>query len=203
MILPPSGNGKVGRSQGVFYSIILLMDSIKEKHHLFHSFCLRPRLKFDGQNNTEEIVLVLRAHPITQIYWIINGFILAVTLFLLNFLLIKILDSYQIFFFNLFGLVITFSYIWFNFLGWFFNVGIVTNERVIDIDFHNVLYKEVTIAMLGKIEDVTSKAGGFFSAVFDYGNVFVQTAGTEANIEFMQIPKPSQVAKIINQQLSK
>ena len=79
----------------------------------------------------------------------------------------------------------------------------VTDERIIDIDFHSVLYKEVTIAMLKKIEDVTSKAGGFFSSLFDYGNVFVQTAGTEANIEFMNVPKPSQVAKIINQLLSK
>ena len=56
----------------------------------------------------------------------------------------------------------------------------------------------MTIAIAGKIEDVTSKTGGFLSSIFDYGNVFVQTAGTEANIEFVNIPKPSQVAQIIN-----
>jgi hypothetical protein len=54
------------------------------------------------------------------------------------------------------------------------------------------------MAVINKIEDVTSKSGGFFSSVFDYGNVFVQTAGTEANVEFMNIPKPSEVVKIIN-----
>lgn len=179
------------------------MDKIKESHHSFHAFCLRPRLKFDGQNDTEDIILVLRAHPITQVYWIVNGFILIITFLLLNLLLLNFLDYYQLFFFDVFGFAIILSYVWFNFLGWFFNVGMVTDERVIDIDFHSVLYKEVTIAMLKKIEDVTSKAGGFFSSLFDYGNVFIQTAGTEANIEFMNIPKPSQVAKIVNQLLSK
>jgi hypothetical protein len=69
---------------------------------------------------------------------------------------------------------------------------------VIDIDLHSILYKEVTMAVLGKIEDVTSKSGGFFSSIFNYGNVFVQTAGTEANVEFINIPRPSEVTKIIN-----
>lgn len=178
------------------------MDNIKESHRAFHSFCLRPKIRFDGQNKKEEVILILRAHPITQIYWVINGFILFTILILLNFILPTFLDYYRVLFFDIFGLMITFAYVWFNFLGWFFNVGMVTTERVIDIDFNNVIYKEVTIAMLRKIEDVTSKSGGFFSSIFDYGNVFVQTAGTEANIEFMEVPAPSQVAKIINQLLN-
>ena len=86
-----------------------------------------------------------------------------------------------------------------NFLSWYFNVGIGTNHRVIDIDFHSLLYKEVTIALLEKVEDVTSKTSGFFSAIFNYGNVFLQTAGTEANIEFMNIPRPALIVKIVNQ----
>jgi hypothetical protein len=106
-------------------------------------------------------------------------------------------------FFNLFAIGIVFGYFWFNLVGWFFNVGIVTNQRIIDIDLHSILYKEVTMAIIKKIEDVTSKSGGFFSSVFNYGNVFVQTAGTEANIEFMNIPKPSEAAKIINSLLQK
>lgn len=90
------------------------------------------------------------------------------------------------------------SYIWFNFISWYFNVGIITNERIIDVDFHAVIYKEVTETILPKVEDVTAKSGGFFSAIFNYGNVFVQTAGTEANIEFHNVPKPAEVTKIIN-----
>lgn len=175
------------------------MNKIKETHRTFHSFCLRPKIKFEGQNNQEEIILVLRSHPVTQIYWLINGTILLIILLLLNFIFPSFLNISQILFLNLFGLGIIFSYLWFNFLSWYFNVGIVTSERIVDIDFHSVLYKEVTITLINKVEDVTSKTGGFLSAVFDYGNIFVQTAGTEVNVEFLNIPKPALVAKIINQ----
>lgn len=174
------------------------MDKTKESHLVFHSFCLHPKINFDGQNDVEKVILTLRAHPFTQIWWTINSFILLVVVILLNFILPSFLNLKQILIFDLFGLAITGSYFWFNFLGWYFNVGIITDERVVDIDFNSVLYKEVTIALLDKVEDVTSKAGGFFSSVFDYGNVFVQTAGTEANIEFMLVPKPSMVVEIIN-----
>ena len=90
------------------------------------------------------------------------------------------------------------SYFWFVFLNWYFNVGIISNKRIVDVDFNVVLYKEVTYTLLSHIEDVTSKSGGFFESVFDYGNLFIQTAGTEVNTEFINIPHPSAAAKIID-----
>jgi len=177
------------------------MEKNKSYHQVLHSFCLNPSLRFDGQDSDEVPILVLRAHPITQLPWIVNGFFLLLFIFGLNIFLPSYLKPYQIIFINFFGLSFVFSYFYFNFLNWFFNVGIVTNKRVLDIDFYGLIYKETTIAMLNKIEDITAKVGGFFSSFFDYGNLFIQTAGTEANIEFMNIPKPQEVAKIINQLL--
>jgi hypothetical protein len=77
-------------------------------------------------------------------------------------------------------------------------VGLITNERIVDVDFYNVLYKEVTATRIEKIEDVTSKSGGFIESFFHYGDVFVQTAGNELNIEFLEVPSPSRVVRIIN-----
>lgn len=74
----------------------------------------------------------------------------------------------------------------------------VTNERIVDVDFHGTLYKEVSASSIGKIEDVTIKTGGFAASLFHYGNLFIQTAGTEGNIEFINIPNPTQAASIIN-----
>ena len=179
------------------------MNHHAESHKLFHSFCVSPSTKFEGQNDSEVVILRLRAHPITQLYWVVNTSVLALTVILLNFLVPNFLEINQIIFFNLFAVGIVFAYFWFNLIGWFFNVGIITNQRIIDIDLSSVLYKEVTTALLKKVEDVTSRSGGFFSAVFDYGNIFVQTAGTEANVEFINIPKPSEAVKIINELLSK
>jgi len=175
------------------------MEKNKESHQIFHSFCLNPVLRFDGQASDEYPILVLRAHPITWISWILNSIFFLILLLFLNLFLPRYLNFYQIVFFNFFAAALIFSYLYFNFFHWFFNVGLITNKRILDIDFYGLIYKEITIAMLDKVEDITAKVGGFFSSFFDYGDVFVQTAGTEENIEFINIPKPQEVAKIINQ----
>jgi hypothetical protein len=70
---------------------------------------------------------------------------------------------------------------------------------VVDIDFHAIIYKEITEARLDRIQDLTEKAGGFFESYLDYGNLFIQTAGGEQNIEFNNIPHPQTVVKIIHE----
>lgn len=175
------------------------MNTKSPSHFLLHTFCTRPDSRFETQHDDEEIALMVRAHPITQIFWIVNTLFLALLIILLNFILNQFLTPSQLTFFNCFSLVIIFSYVWFNFLGWFFNVGIVTNQRIIDIDFSGIIYKEVTETTLEKVEDVTAKSGGFLASLFNFGNIFIQTAGTEVNIEFIDVPKPAEVTKIINQ----
>ena len=124
-------------------------------------------------------------------------------MFIVNSVVINYLNYVQMLFLNVFAIVFILSYIWFNFLNWYFNVGIITNKRVVDIDFFNILYKEITVAQLDKVQDVTIKSGGFIEAFFDYGTIFIQTAGTEANVEFSDTPMPSQVVNLINKLLAK
>ncbi|OGK16229.1 hypothetical protein A2774_04565 [Candidatus Roizmanbacteria bacterium RIFCSPHIGHO2_01_FULL_39_12c] len=174
------------------------MPNFTPSHSTLHAFCVKPNYKFETQHVSEQVMLVLRAHPITQLPWIINSVFLLLVIFFLNFFYINFLTPTQIIFANLFGLSIIYSYILFNFLSWYFNVGIITNERIIDVDFHAVIYKEVTESQLSKVEDVTAKSGGFFASIFNYGHVFIQTAGTNVNIEFHNAPKPAEVTKIIN-----
>lgn len=113
------------------------------------------------------------------------------------------LSPAQLFIVNIFLFVFIISYVWFSFINWYFNVGIVTNKRIIDIDFSGILYKELTVARLDKIEDITIKSGGYFEAFFDYGIIFIQTAGMETNIEFHNVPRPSNSVKEINNLLGR
>lgn len=174
------------------------MDELKTSHKLFHSFCVRPATRFDTQGRDEEVLLVLRSHPITLLSYFINGFILFVILVFTNFFLPSFLSVGQILFINLFSITFIVNYLWLAILNWYFNVGIITNRGIVDIDFNVVLYKETTYTLISHIEDVTAKSGGFFESLFNYGNLFIQTAGTEVNTEFLNIPHPSAAAKIIN-----
>lgn len=169
-----------------------------QRHLLLHSFCLYPALRFETQSNDEEVVLVLRAHPITQIGWVFTSIIIFLLPFFFTPLSIQYLSSTQIFFINFFWYSFLFSFVFLNILNYLFNVGIVTNKRIIDVDFHQILYKEVTASSIAKIEDITVRSAGFIPSLFNFGNLFVQTAGEEQNIEFLNIPNPTEVASIIN-----
>ncbi|PIS15503.1 hypothetical protein COT62_03300 [Candidatus Roizmanbacteria bacterium CG09_land_8_20_14_0_10_41_9] len=174
------------------------MNTYKPSSSFFHSFVTMPKVRFETQGSGEEIILLLRAHPITQIYWLINAFFFSLVLVVFDLFVPSGIPLTVMIFLNLLGFALIFSYIWFNFLTWFFHVGLITTERIIDIDFTGILYKEITEAKLNKVEDITSKSTGYVSSVFNYGDVFIQTAGQEANIEFLKTPAPSQIVKIIN-----
>lgn len=171
---------------------------------MFSSYLERPiNYRFEGQDPNEKILLLLRAHPITNLSWLIP----AVLLFLWPFFIPKALQffnldlstipqSFEIIFLiinYLLVLTITFE----GFLYWYFNVYIVTDKNVIDVDFHSILFKNIDVAPLRNIEDTSSSMGGILNSIFHYGNVFIQTAGATKNIDFISVPRPHYVADFI------
>ncbi|MBI2611632.1 hypothetical protein HYW54_02680 [Candidatus Gottesmanbacteria bacterium] len=181
-----------------------------EKARLFSAFSFMPSdLRFQMQEPGETVVLLLRAHLITNIPWVVT----AILLLILPFFLIPLLTASDIFpvsippnyltFAILLWYMITFSFVLVEFLLWYFNVSLVTSERILDIDFHNILTKDIAETRISNVEDVDSQIGGFIRSLFDYGDVFVQTAGKHANFEFLAVPHPQRVVKIINQLVGK
>lgn len=159
---------------------------------------IRPAVRFQGQAVGEEIVLLLRAHPITQLVWVINSVVLFLLLGLMDRVVSIILNPNQLFFLNIFSIAFILSYIWSNFLVWFYNVGIVTNQRIVDIDFTSVLFQDVAAAKLEKLDEVRGTTSGFFGSIFNYGDVFVLTLSDDNDIEFLKVPAPNDVVLIIN-----
>src|SRR3989344_5153398 len=175
----------------------------KPFHNFSHSFLVRPEVHFETQQADETVILVVRKHLLTQLYWIINSFLLLIIGFLLSiFLFPQFMDVQHIFVFQLFLIFFTFSYVWLNFLLWYFTVGIVTNERILDLDFFNVLYKEFSATTIDHVSDITTKIGGFFRTFFNFGTVFIRTQGFEQNIEFIDVSQPAEVVEIINNLMS-
>ena len=41
--------------------------------------------------------------------------------------------------------------------------------------------------------------GGIFGLIFNYGDVVIQTAGTNPEIEFLKVPRPAQIAAVLHQ----
>lgn len=165
---------------------------------------------FENQEVGEKIILLLRAHIIT----LVPAILLILTLLLTPILVLAISSQLgfnldQFFPGSLFSLTVvswylfTAGYTFLRFLLWFFNVYLVTNERLVDFDFFGFLLKAVSETRLTKIQDVTSRIYGVIRTIFNFGDVFVQTAGTEREFEFHAIPRPDLVARIISEEIRK
>ncbi|MFZ5365850.1 MAG: hypothetical protein ACOZBZ_00975 [Patescibacteria group bacterium] len=155
-------------------------------------------VRFETQEEEEKIILLLRKHWITNVPWIILAIILlAAPLVLPYFPLLTFLPvRYQLMAVILWYLLVT-AFVFEQFLTWFFNVYIVTDERVVDVDFYNLVYKQITEAKIDRIQDITLRLGGVVRALFNFGDVLIQTAGAEPNLEFEAVPNPDQVVKIL------
>jgi hypothetical protein len=174
---------------------------IHRRGHVFSAFRLHPeRANFINKDPEEKIILILRRHPITNVGWIaITLLMLLAPNFLKYFPILEFLpDRYQ--FVALIGwYLVTTAFAFEKFLAWFFNVNIVTDERVFDVNFVNLVYREMTDANIDLIQDVTVRMGSVIRTIFRYGDVFIQTAAEVPRIIFEAVPDPDGVAKVLRE----
>lgn len=163
------------------------------------SFIFRPEnLRFETQEKEEKIILLVRRHPLTILPW----FLLAFLIIMMSSVIFKLTNFFPSRF-HIFTLLLwylfTFAFVFEKFLTWFFNVDIITDERVIDIDFPTLLYRNIKETKIDKIQDVNVKTGGYVRSLFSFGDVLVQTAGAIPEICFEDVPHPEKIANILNQ----
>jgi len=170
----------------------------------FRAFAPKPvNTFFDTVDSDETVLLLLRQHPITQVKWVLIAILLIFVPFLLSF--VNILGFLPLRFHMVAGIgwylmIIGFSLE--SFLSWFFNAYIITDERVIDVDFKSLLFKNVSFAKFEKIEDINFTSSGTLGTIFDYGTVVIQTAAAIDEFEFEDVPFPSQVTAFLNDMLT-
>lgn len=169
----------------------------KRSHDFFHTFCVYPKMRFAGQHEGETIVLALRSHPITQVKWVVGSVLSMFAPFIFDIFLISRVNPSVLLFTHIFWWALIMSYAFYCLVLWIFNVGIITDERIIDVDYFFV-NREVTEASMYNVADVTGNIVGFFPNLFDYGDVMVQTAGTNQNIEFPKTYHPNRAVEIIS-----
>ncbi|MFW5703605.1 MAG: hypothetical protein ACOCXQ_02120 [Patescibacteria group bacterium] len=179
------------------------MDEQQEQAQFSNALIRNPRIGFEMQHSREDVLLLIRQHPVTQITWFLNMLGIILIVILLNFFLPQVLTVQQVIFTNIFGLTVAFYYGWINFLRWYFHVGLLTSQRIVDIDFNSILYKEVSIAELRDVEETTTKSAGYLSSFFNYGDIFIQTAGSKINIEYHNAPNPALIIRYINELTSR
>ncbi|MDZ4229380.1 MAG: PH domain-containing protein [Patescibacteria group bacterium] len=173
----------------------------KRGGHAFSAFCLLPgKVRFETQEKHEKIILLLRQHWFTQLKWIITAVIMVFVPLILT--LIPLLDFLsdrgQLMAIIMWYLLLI-AFVYEQFISWYFHVFIITDERVIDVNFYNLLYKEVSGAKIDNIEDITYRQGGVIRALLNFGDVNMQTAGEKREFAIDDVPSPGRVVQILNE----
>lgn len=170
----------------------------------FDAFAPKPLMiySFDSQLDGENVLLLLRKHPVTQIgKFLIAIIMMVVPLFFSQISFYYLLSgNFQTAVLLLWYLIVV-GYSLESFLTWFYNVYIITDERIIDIDFLSLIYRNVSAAKLDKVEDITAVTSGVAQSLFNYGTVRVQTAAEKSEFEFEDVPYPTKVTQFLNEML--
>lgn len=186
-------------------------NSTKNHIHMLSTFCENPLgISFAEQAPDEKILLFLRQHFITNLLWILIALVLLLLpiLFFIFRSELQLLGTIElplrfVIILIIFYYLAVFAYAFINFLSWFYNVFIVTQKRIVDIDYSNIVIHNVAFTKLSHVQDVNYDQVGFIHSLFNYGNVFVQTAGNEPSFEALSVPQPRRAAHIIGDLIGK
>jgi len=124
-----------------------------------------------------------------------------------EFPMVKALDTNTSFILSVIWYSALLFYVIQNFVLWFYNVYIVTNERLVDVDFFGLMYKNINVTQIEKLQDVNYSQRGIFSSFFNYGDVVVQTSSEQRSDDrsersaftFNAVANPDLVVKIISE----
>ncbi|HBB37882.1 MAG: hypothetical protein UV82_C0010G0027 [Candidatus Magasanikbacteria bacterium GW2011_GWD2_43_18] len=153
------------------------------------------------QKSYEHVVHEIRRHPITFVpiaflFLVLLLVPIVLYLVLLNLfpavlagprtypLLVLLASSYYLTMYLLFYV---------RFIDYYLDIWIVTNDRIIDIEQHNLFSRSITELDLFRIQDVTVEMHGLFATVFNYGDVSVKTASSNSHIVFYAVGYPNKI----------
>ena len=181
-----------------------------QNHSSLAAYVEHPKdVRVVDQPSSEKTLLLLRRHPVTNLPWMLILFLMLVTPFFLSFILegaflgsIRFPIGVQMLLI-IFWYLLSLGYGTLSFLSWFFNIYLVTDRRIVDLDYFGFLFYRLSEAELSQIQDVTYQVGGVFRVLFNYGDVFIQTAAEEREFDFEAVPNPAQVHDLITDLVEK
>ncbi|MCA9309326.1 PH domain-containing protein [Candidatus Saccharibacteria bacterium] len=152
-------------------------------------------MQFDGQHEDEEVLFVFRRHPVVMR----RGFIVVGICVVLG-ALIGMYTSRNAYtvgeFTNSFGgpvaigLLIGLMGFFYYWIGWYYSVCIVTDQRFVQITQRGIFkQRSVNDISLGRILSVNYEISGIFETLLGFGTIIIQTLVGDFVIK--NVPKPA------------
>lgn len=162
------------------------------------------KFHFKGIGENEEIVQVLHRNW----FYLLTQFLLLLIIVVFFFAAIVFLPiffpdfigpeskDFRLFLENFF-LLIVWIYGFLIWIDYYFDIWIITTERIVNIEQKGMFSREVSEMEYSKMQDITTEVVGFLPTVFNYGDVKIQTAGEREEFVFRTVSDPYHVKNII------
>ena len=97
------------------------------------------------------------------------------------------------------ALLFIWMYAWWRWTNYFLNVVVITNERIYEIKQRGFFGRVVGSFGLERIQNITTTQSGIFSTAFNFGNLHIETAGENENLNMTTVPNPTELKQFINE----
>lgn len=155
---------------------------------------------FEGKEPKEKVIFVLKKHPA-----VLFRPLFYLTLFTFLPIAAFVFFKYKWPFFYTLFLWLGLSSIY-GLKSWYCFIKtryILTSERLICFKQKGFFVKDIQEIPLSKVQDVGAKISGFWSSVFDFGDIYVKTLGGADALVLQQVEEPRKIQEEIFNQIKK
>ena len=143
----------------------------------------------------EELVKLIRRHPLVYFKPGLFALILLLLPFFLMFLLFKWETIGLVFFILL--LIIGILAIVRLVVVYYFNVFLITNQRIILFVQHGLFDRNVSEVDYEKIQDISYRLKGFWQTLLKYGSLKIQIKNSESILYVKKITQPERIQQLL------
>lgn len=104
-----------------------------------------------------------------------------------------------IIFVTLTGMLVAWLYAWWRWTDHFLNVIVISNERIYEVKQRGFFRREVGSFGLDRIQNITTTQKGIIATAFNFGDLYIETAGENENLNMLTVPNPSELKQFINE----
>lgn len=147
----------------------------------------------------EKIILTVYHHYMPFVITVLQLCLVGLPFYILVYFLVPVLSFKTLVWANLFISVILLFAIIYSALIYWLDKLVITNKRVLFIDWKFLTVKIESEALLADIQDVVSVQNGILSFLpsLHFGTLIIKTSAHSSNVEFPQAPRPDILRKFI------
>lgn len=158
---------------------------------------------FEGQEKDEKVILLLRRHPFVILLPLALFSLACLVPIIVGVIFWPYLSAHDWLNLYFFVLGVWLSSLWlaifYSLTMYTLNTITITDHRIINSDQHGLFNRQVSELHSYRIQDVSTHTNGLVETILKFGDITVQTAASEKQFVFHQIPRPDRVKDVIMQ----